>query len=84
VEPSPDLRTAERRRGTRISFGAEKPLDFSIDARGWRPTPIIITGPSLPGVAGAIQAQHNVLVDLGHFPNAEPPPTALRAKAGLP
>ena len=39
--------------------------DLSVDRRGWRPPPTAITGPALPGIAGVVQAQHNVLVDLG-------------------
>jgi hypothetical protein len=38
--------------------------------RGWRPAPGVIEGPALPGVAGAVQAQHNMLVNLSRFPNA--------------
>ena len=48
----------------------EIPLDTSIDGLGWRPTPGRIEGPALPGIAGAVQAQHNVVVDLSHFPSA--------------
>lgn len=44
--------------------------DLSVDQRGWRPVAGIIEGPALPGVAGAVQAQHNMLVDLARFPNA--------------
>ena len=33
-------------------------------------TPGRIEGPALPGVAGAVQAQHNLLVELGRLPNA--------------
>lgn len=44
--------------------------DLSVDARGWRPLPGIIEGPALPGVAGAAQAQHNMLVHLSRIPNA--------------
>ena len=44
--------------------------DFSVDARGWRPAPALITGPPAPGVAGAVQAQHNALVHLAAFPHA--------------
>ena len=51
---------------------ASKPgaLDPSVDALGWRPTPGIIEGPALPGLAGVLQAQHNTVVHLGHFPSA--------------
>jgi hypothetical protein len=45
-------------------------LDATVDARGWRPPAGRIDGPALPGFAGAVQAQHNLLVELGRFPNA--------------
>jgi hypothetical protein len=44
--------------------------DHAVDQRGWRPPSGTIEGPALPGVAGAVQAQHNLLVDLARFPNA--------------
>ena len=44
--------------------------DPSVDAVGWRSTPGIIEGPALPGLAGVLQAQHNTVVHLGHFPSA--------------
>ncbi|MEO7944461.1 MAG: hypothetical protein ABIR34_13770 [Marmoricola sp.] len=50
--------------------GTEQPEDLSVDARGWRPSPVAITDPALPGVAGAVQAQHNMLVGLAGFPHA--------------
>lgn len=45
-------------------------LDASVDGLGWRPIPGIIEGPALPGLAGVLQAQHNVTVALSHFPSA--------------
>lgn len=44
--------------------------NHAIDALGWRPSPGVIEGPGLPGLAGVVQAQHNVAVDLQHFPSA--------------
>jgi len=44
--------------------------DYSVDSRGWRPPPAAIQGPALPGIAGVVQAQHNMLVDLARFPTA--------------
>lgn len=44
--------------------------DLTVDTRGWRSPAGLITGPVQPGVAGAVQAQHNTLVHLGEFPNA--------------
>jgi hypothetical protein len=56
---------------TAVSEGLDtEGLDTSIDGRGWRPTPGMIQGPALPGLAGVLQAQHNVAVDLSHFPSA--------------
>lgn len=49
---------------------AEAHRDTSVDQLGWRPTPGIIDGPALPGLAGVLQAQHNAVVDLVHFPSA--------------
>lgn len=49
---------------------ARRPRDFSVDQLGWRPTPGVIQGPALPGIAGVTQAQHNVAAELGHFPSA--------------
>ncbi|RNL62707.1 hypothetical protein EFK50_13220 [Nocardioides marmoriginsengisoli] len=51
-------------------FAAEQPPNFSVDARGWHPQPAAIEGPALPGMAGVLQAQHNMLIDLSRFPNA--------------
>jgi hypothetical protein len=45
-------------------------LDASIDQYGWQPAPGIIEGPALPGLTGVLQAQHNALVHLSHFPSA--------------
>jgi hypothetical protein len=44
--------------------------DTTVDTRGWRPPAGLINGPALPGLAGAVQAQHNTLVHLGQLPNA--------------
>ena len=44
--------------------------DPSVDAIGWRPQPRLIEGPALPGMAGVLQAQHNVLADLSRIPTA--------------
>lgn len=45
--------------------------DYSVDTRGWKPPAQVITGPGLPGVAGVLQAQHNLLLHLGQFPDAQ-------------
>ena len=44
--------------------------DYSVDHKGWRPPPATIEGGPLPGVGGVLQAEHNMLVHLGSFPNA--------------
>ncbi|QIK66404.1 hypothetical protein G7072_08570 [Nocardioides sp. HDW12B] len=44
--------------------------DTTVDTRGWRPPAGLINGPALPGLAGAVQAQHNTLVHLSALPNA--------------
>lgn len=48
----------------------EQGTDLTVDVLGWRPAPAAITSPPLPGMAGALQAQHNALVDLARFPHA--------------
>jgi hypothetical protein len=44
--------------------------DYTVDRRGWRPPPRTIDGPARAGLAGVIQAEHNVLIHLNGFPNA--------------
>ena len=44
--------------------------DYSVDQRGWRPPARTIDGPARAGIAGVIQAEHNVLIHLNRFPNA--------------
>ena len=44
--------------------------DYSIDRLGWRPPEHTIDGPPRSGIAGVIQAEHNLLVHLNRFPNA--------------
>lgn len=43
--------------------------DLSVDRHGWRPLSALIEGGPLPGIGGVLQAQHNMLVHLGRFPN---------------
>ncbi|KAB7744500.1 hypothetical protein GA707_07745 [Nostocoides sp. F2B08] len=43
---------------------------YSIDHHGWDAPAQLIEGPGLPGLAGVVQAQHNLLVHLGTIPNA--------------
>lgn len=50
--------------------GYDEP-DYAVDVHGWRPKATPIQGPPLPGLAGVLQAQYNLLVHLvGHFPDA--------------
>jgi hypothetical protein len=49
---------------------AEEELDASVDSNGWHAPPGLIEGPPLPGIAGAVQAQHNVAIHLGRLPSA--------------
>jgi hypothetical protein len=44
--------------------------DYTVDRRGWRPPARLLDGPGRPGIAGVIQAEHNLLVHLNRFPNA--------------
>ncbi len=50
--------------------GSNEP-DYSVDGRGWKPPAQLIEGPGLPGIAGVLQAQHNVLLHLAKFPDAK-------------
>lgn len=43
---------------------------YSIDHHGWEAPAQLIDGPGLPGIAGVVQAQHNLLVLLRAIPNA--------------
>jgi hypothetical protein len=51
-------------------FAGDGELDYTVDLRGWQPPPTRIDGPALPGLGGVVQAQRNLLVGLGEFPNA--------------
>ncbi|MGN6128957.1 MAG: hypothetical protein ACTHOK_01295 [Nocardioidaceae bacterium] len=44
--------------------------DYSIDRLGWRPPEHTIDGPPRPGIAGVVQAEHNLLVHLNRIPSA--------------
>jgi len=45
--------------------------DYSVDRRGWKPPTRPIDGPGLPGITGVLQAQHNLLLHLIKFPDAQ-------------
>lgn len=49
--------------------GAGEP-DHTVDLHGWKPPAQLIEGPAQPGVAGVLQAQHNLLIQLRGFPDA--------------
>ena len=49
--------------------GASEERDYSVDERGWRPAAGVIEGPALAGISGVIQAQHNLVIALGDFPD---------------
>ncbi len=52
------------------TFASNREPDYSVDQRGWRPPAVVLDGPPPPGIAGVLQAEHNLLVRLGHFPDA--------------
>jgi hypothetical protein len=43
--------------------------DYAVDHHGWRPPSALIEAGPLPGLAGVLQAQHNMLIHLARFPN---------------
>jgi hypothetical protein len=43
---------------------------YSIDHLGWAPPVQLVDGPALPGIAGVLQAQHNLRIHLRTIPNA--------------
>lgn len=45
--------------------------DYSVDRRGWKPSARLIEGPGLPGIDGVLRAQHNLLLHLVKFPDAQ-------------
>jgi hypothetical protein len=69
-QPLPESTRLHRAAEAVADRRAAAPQDLGVDARGWRPAPATITGPALPGVSGAVQAQHNMLVALADFPSA--------------
>jgi hypothetical protein len=44
--------------------------DYSVDQTGWRPRVKTLRGPAKPGIIGALQAEHNLLVHMKAFPSA--------------
>lgn len=52
------------------AFARDVEPDYSVDQKGWRPPSATLDGGPLPGIGGVLQAEHNMLVHLGQFPNA--------------
>jgi hypothetical protein len=52
------------------AFAGNEEPDYTVDLRGWRPPIATVGGPALPGIAGVLQAEHNLLVHLTEFPTA--------------
>lgn len=44
--------------------------DYAVDREGWQPKPEPMNGPALPGFAGVLQAQYNLLLSLNEMPDA--------------
>jgi len=51
------------------AFAGNEERDYTVDLRGWRPAPTTIDG-VLPGIAGLLQAEHNLSVHLHTFLDA--------------
>jgi hypothetical protein len=49
--------------------GYDEP-DYTVDRLGWRPVPEPMDGPAMPGLAGVMQAQYNLLLHLDELPDA--------------
>lgn len=52
------------------ALAARSNLDYSIDILGWRPHASVTGGPAKPGIAGVVQAEHNLLIHLDRLPTA--------------
>ena len=70
-QPLPEPGRLGRAAETCATWAGYGESDYTVDRRGWRPAPALIEGPGLPGIAGVLQAQHNLLLHLGHFPTAQ-------------
>jgi hypothetical protein len=44
--------------------------DLTVDLHGWKPPAKLIPGPARPGLAGVLQAEHNLVVHMREFPSA--------------
>jgi hypothetical protein len=52
-----------------VCAGFDEP-DYTVDRLGWQPAPQLMDGPAMPGLAGVMQAQYNLLLHLDEFPDA--------------
>src|SRR5699024_5015911 len=52
------------------SYSRYSDPSYSIDHLGWAPPVQLADGPALPGLAGVLQAQHNLRIHLRTIPNA--------------
>jgi hypothetical protein len=69
-QPLKDAGWLARAAETCATFAGYGEPDYTIDLRGWQPRRTLVEGPGLPGLTGVLQAQHNLLVHLGEFPDA--------------
>lgn len=49
--------------------GYDEP-DYAVDRQGWQPKPKPMNGPAMPGLAGVMQAEYNLLLNLDEIPDA--------------
>jgi hypothetical protein len=68
-QPIPGRKRLDRTAKACAAFAEVGEPDLSVDRHGWRPPSALIEGGPLPGIGGVLQAQHNMLVHLGRFPN---------------
>jgi hypothetical protein len=59
-----------RAAATAATFAGYDDPDYTVDRRGWRPPATLIDGPGRPGIAGVVQAQHNLWLHLNRVPIA--------------
>ena len=60
-----------RAAATCATWSGNREPDYTVDRRGWHPTPTLVEQPPAPGVEGVLQAQHNLLIHLIKFPDAQ-------------
>ncbi|GAB2447045.1 hypothetical protein GCM10027062_30720 [Nocardioides hungaricus] len=60
-----------RAAATCATWSGNREPDYTVDRRGWRPTPTLVEEPPAPGVEGVLQAQRNLLIHLIKFPDAQ-------------